>query len=259
MADLRVSCESGVLRMVMDRPAVRNALTAAMVDEMTAQLEALPGRDDVRVVLLAGAGGAFSSGADLSDQAGQPAQDGLDVSAMDRANRLVRAVVRADQPVVSAVDGVAAGFGCALALACDLVVAAPTSSFVLSFARVGLMPDGGTTATVAAAVGRARAMRMALLGDPLGGAEAHAAGLVSHLAAEGDLDAEVERLVARLAAGAPLAQAATKRAVNAATLDLLEPALETERRHQSLLLRTDDVAEGVLAFVEKRPARFLGR
>lgn len=259
MADLAVSCADGVLRVVMDRPAVRNALTAAMVDEMTALLEGLPGRDDVRVVLLGGSGGAFSSGADLSDQAGQPAQDGLDVSAMDRANRLVRAVVRADQPVVAAVDGVAAGFGCSLALACDLVVASTRSTFLLAFARVGLMPDGGATATVAAAVGRARAMRMALLGEALTGPEAHAAGLVSHLAGPDDFAAEVEQVVGRLAAGAPLAQTATKRAVNAVTLDLLEPALETERRSQSLLMRTDDVAEGVTAFVEKRRPEFRGR
>ena len=244
-----------MLRVVLNRPQVLNALSADMVDELASTLEGLPGRDDVRVVLISGAGGAFSTGADLS---GRDAHEHFDVSALDRASRLVRAVVRCDKPVVAAVEGVAAGFGCSLALACDLVVASSSASFMLAFARVGLMPDGGATATVAAAVGRARAMRMALLAEPLSGAAAYDAGLVSHLVEDAAYAETVEKLVRRLAAGAPLAQAATKRAVNAATLHHLEPALESERRGQSVLLRTDDVAEGMRAFAERRPARFTG-
>ena len=146
----------------------------------------------------------------------------------------------------------AAGVGCSLALACDLVWRPASARFLLAFARIGLMPDGGASATVAAAVGRARAMRMALLAEPLSGEEAHAAGLVSHLVDDEALAETAEDVVRRLAAGPPLALAATKRAVNAATLVELEPALERERSGQSLLLRTDDAAEGMRAFSARR-------
>ncbi|MGZ4437126.1 MAG: enoyl-CoA hydratase-related protein, partial [Nocardioidaceae bacterium] len=226
-----------------------------MSDALAAALERARGRDDVRVVVVAGRGGAFCSGADLS---GADAHENFDVTSLDRANRIVRAVVALDQPVVAVVAGVAAGVGCSLALASDLVVAAESASFVLAFARIGLMPDGGATATVAAAVGRARAMRMALLGESLPASAAYDAGLVAFLAADTELDRVAEGLLRRLADGPPLALAATKRAVNAATLGGLEDALQRERSGQTLLLRTADVAEGMRAFAEKRRPRFTG-
>jgi enoyl-CoA hydratase len=143
-------------------------------------------------------------------------------------------------------------------LAADLVVASAHASFLLAFARIGLMPDGGSTATLAAATGRARAMRMALLGEPLTAREAYDAGLVSHLATEDRFDATVTDLVHRLAAGPPLAHAATKKAVNAATLPHLEESLERERTGQTILLRTADAAEGISAFLQKRRPEFRG-
>lgn len=252
MPDLHVSTSAGVLRIVLDRPHVHHALTGEMADTLAAEVEGATARDDVRAVLLTSTGPAFSTGADLTG-AGD-----LDGTALDRANRMVRAITGTDKPVVAAVPGVAAGVGCSVALACDLVVAAESASFLLAFTRVGLMPDGGASATVAAAVGRARAMRMALLAEALPAPEAYAAGLVSHLVPDADLAPTVERLLARLAQGPPLAFAATKKAVNAATLDRLHDALELERRGQSLLLRTDDAREGMTAFVERRPARFTG-
>jgi enoyl-CoA hydratase len=255
MEGLEIRTEAGVLRLTMDRPGQLNALTAAMSDRIAVELEGAATRDDVRVVLLAGAGRAFCSGADLS---GTDAHQNFDVTSLDRANRLVRAVTGLDKPVVAAVDGVAAGVGCSTALACDLVVASVRASFLLAFARIGLMPDGGATATVAASVGRARAMRMALLGEALGAQEAYDAGLVSHLATAEDFDGTVEALVAKLAAGPPLSYAATKKAVNAATLGQLPDALERERTGQTILLRTADAAEGVRAFGEKRQPEFRG-
>ncbi|WP_254185138.1 enoyl-CoA hydratase-related protein [Nocardioides panacis] len=145
-----------------------------------------------------------------------------------------------------------------MALACDLVVARESASFLLAFARIGLMPDGGATATVAASVGRARAMRMALLGEALPARDAYDAGLVSHLAADDTFEDTVEQVVARLAAGPPLSYAATKKAVNAATLGHLNDALERERTGQTVLLRTADVAEGMRAFGQKRRPVFRG-
>jgi enoyl-CoA hydratase len=180
------------------------------------------------------------------------------VRALDRANRIVRAVTRLDKPVVAGVHGVAAGVGCSIALASDLCVAAESASFLLAFARIGLMPDGGSTASVAASIGRARAMRLALLAEPLTGREAYDAGLVSHLVDDDAFDTVVTGLAARLAAGAPLALAATKRAINAATFAGLDDALERERTGQAILLTTADAAEGMRAFAERRTPDFEG-
>ncbi|HEX5769689.1 MAG TPA: enoyl-CoA hydratase-related protein [Nocardioidaceae bacterium] len=252
---LRITTEAGALRITLDRPGHLNALTADMADRVAEEVERAAVAEDVRVIVLAGTGPAFSAGADLS---GEDAHENFDVTSLDRANRIIRAITGTPKPVVAAVNGVAAGVGCSAALACDLVVAAESASFLLAFSRIGLMPDGGATATVAASVGRARAMRMALLAEPMAAREAFDAGLVSHLAADGDFAEAVEAVVGRLTAGPPLAYAATKKAVNGATLHRLEDALERERHGQTVLLRTDDAAEGMRAFAQKRRPVFRG-
>jgi enoyl-CoA hydratase/carnithine racemase len=242
-----------VLTLTLDRPEALNALSAELADALADELERATSYDDVGVVVLRGAGRAFCAGADIRGNDGP-----LDVRALDRANRIVRAVTRCDKPVVAAVQGAAAGVGCSIALACDLCVAAESASFLLAFARIGLMPDGGSTASVAASVGRARAMRMALLAEPLTGREAYDAGLVSHLCEDDALATVVGEVAAQLAAGAPLGLAATKRAVNAATYAGLDDALERERTGQTILLRTADAAEGMRAFAQRRPPEFEG-
>ena len=253
LVDLR---EDGTLWLTFNRPDAFNAFSPELSVALAERLEDAATRDDVRVVVLTGTGAAFSAGADIS---GAKAHERFDGRALDAANRIIRAVTGCPKPVVAAVNGVAAGVGCSTALAADLVVAAESASFLLAFARIGLMPDGGTSATVAASIGRARAMRMALLAEPLTGREAYDTGLVSHVAVDDELPGLVDKIVGRLAKGAPLGQAATKRAVNAATLDLLEPALERERTGQTILLRTDDAAEGMRAFSERRRPDFRGQ
>ena len=255
LAELEIRVADGALWLTFNRPDVLNALSAEMAAQLAEELERASARDDVRVVVITGAGAAFSAGADISGQD----HEHFDVRALDAANRIIRAVTGCAKPVVAAVNGVAAGVGCSTALAADLVVAAESASFLLAFARIGLMPDGGTSATVAASIGRARAMRMALLAEPLTATEAYAAGLVTHVAPDPEFPALVDKLVRRLAAGPPLAHTATKRAINAATLTDLEPALERERTGQTILLRTEDAAEGMRAFSERRRPDFRGR
>ncbi|MGN6576189.1 MAG: enoyl-CoA hydratase-related protein [Nocardioides sp.] len=252
---LDIRTEDGVLRLTMDRPRQMNAMTAAMADRLAEELERATARDDVRVVLLTGAGNAFCAGADVS---GTDAHENFDVTALDRANRIIRAIVGLDKPVVAGVNGSAAGVGCSMALACDLAIARWSAEFRLAFSRIGLMPDGGATATVAAAVGRPRAMRMALLGEGVQARAAFEAGLISHVVADDDYEVMLERLLGLVVAGPPLAHAATKKAINAATLPDLDGALERERTGQTILLRTEDVAEGMRAFGGKRRPHFRG-
>jgi enoyl-CoA hydratase len=252
----RVDHRDGALWITLDAPETFNALTGPMTVGLVERLRDATTRADVRVVVLTGTGPAFSAGADLT---GDDPQDKYDAAAVDAANLLIRSVTECDLPVVCGLNGVAAGVGMSLVLACDLVVATASASLTLAFSRIGLMPDGGATATLAAAVGRVRAMRMALLSDALGAEEAYAAGLVSHVFPDEDYAAGLEKVVSRLATGAPLALAATKKAVNAATLDRLADAFQRERAGQSLLLRTEDVAEGMRAFNEKRRPEFRGR
>ena len=254
--DMTVELVDGVLRLTFQRPEVLNAMSGLMALTLAEQLERANADDDVRVVVITGSGGSFSAGADIG---GEAAVERFDVRALDAANRIIRAEVACSKPVLAAVDGVAAGVGCSVALAADVIVASESAAFLLAFARVGLMPDGGASATVAAAIGRSRAMRMALLAEPLTGQEAYDAGLVTHVATAAEFPGLVDKLTRRLASGPPLAYAAAKKAVNAATLDQLEAALERERTGQTILLRTEDAAEGMRAFSEQRRAQFRGR
>jgi enoyl-CoA hydratase len=256
MSDLEIRLDDGALWLTLNRPDQFNALTGEMVLGLVQELRGATARDDVRVVVLTGSGAAFSAGADLG---GDNAQDNYDAGSVDGANMLIRAIVDLDKPVVCGLNGIVAGVGMSAALACDLIVATESAALTLAFTKIGLMPDGGATATVAASVGRAKAMRLALLSDLLTAQEAYDAGLVSHVFADDDYAAQLEKIVRRLARGAPLAFAATKKAVNAATLGSLDGAFQRERAGQSLLLRTEDVAEGMKAFAEKRRAEFKGR
>ncbi|MCW2839976.1 MAG: enoyl-CoA hydratase [Aeromicrobium sp.] len=240
----------GVLTITWNDPDRLNGLTAEMIDKASDAIE--QAGDGVRVIVLRGAGRAFSTGARL---------DGTisGTEPMDVANRLIRTITSSPLPVVAAVNGPAAGFGCSIALAADITIAQESAYFLLPFANIGLLPDGGTTAVVAASVGRARAMAMALLGERLPAEEAARAGLIHAAVPDERHAAEVEQVVARLAAGASLAYRAAKEAITAATLGHLEEVLDRERGLQTALFGTQDFAEGATAFVEKRAPTFVGR
>ncbi|KTR87869.1 enoyl-CoA hydratase [Microbacterium testaceum] len=229
-----------------------NSLDDAMLRALAEAVAEEPGSD--RVIVLRGAGRGFCAGADLGR-----VEDLADASAaatIDAANDLVGALTRSPLPVVAVVHGPCAGVGVSIALAADIVIASTDAFFQLAFTKVGLMPDGGASALVAASVGRARAVRMALLAERLGAQEAAASGLIARAVAPSDLAAEADAIIAALAAGAGDALARTKAAVNAATLGGLDDAFGRERAGQLVLLGAADFAEGVRAFGDRRPPRF---
>jgi enoyl-CoA hydratase len=210
----------------------------------------------VRVVRLGGAGRGFSSGAGISEEdQNQKSIDGP-ASVLDAANRSVRAIVNLPQPVVAVVQGACAGVGASLALACDVVLASEKAFFMLAFTKIGLMPDGGASALIAAAVGRIRAMRMALLAERIPATEAHEWGLVTAVYPADEFDAEVSKVISTLVSGPAVALRKTKHAINSATLTEFEGALELERQGQLSLLHSHDFREGTKAFQERRPAKF---
>jgi enoyl-CoA hydratase len=242
----------GVLRVTLNRPDRLNAVTAGILHAVADAVDTADA-DGIRVIVVTGAGRAFSSGADVGPDGSAP---GLDT--LDAANRLVTSIASTPVVVVAAVNGIAAGVGCSMALAADLTIAKESAAFMLAFTKIGLMPDGGASLLVPAAIGRARALRMALLAEKVGAATAVEWGLIADVVADAEFDDHVEGLVTQLAAGPPLAYAATKRTLNAATLALLESVLSAERAGQTPLLESADFAEGMTAFQEKRPAVFVG-
>ncbi|MBX7451033.1 enoyl-CoA hydratase [Mycolicibacterium sp. 3033] len=255
--DLRVAREGGVLTVQLHRPDSLNSLTASMLTTLADALERAAGDPEVRVVRIEGAGRGFSSGAGISESDhADPGAAGTPAEVLDAANRAVRAIVALPQPAVAVVQGPAAGVGVSIALACDVVLASEKAFFMLAFTKIGLMPDGGASALIAAAIGRIRAMRMALLAERIPAAEAFDWGLVSAVYPADDFATEVDAVVARLARGPAVALRKTKDAVNAATLTELESALEREKVGQLMLLDANDFREGARAFQQRRDPSF---
>jgi 2-(1,2-epoxy-1,2-dihydrophenyl)acetyl-CoA isomerase len=250
----------GVGRLTLNRPETLNAWTAQFGHELKRVLGGEASVDSVRAVLVTGAGRGFSSGADL--KAGfEPAEDGmpdLRKELREIYHPVIAAVRQLPKPVVAAVNGPAVGIGCSLALACDLVMAAESAYFGLAFVNIGLMPDGGSTAFVPPAVGKARAFQMALLGERVPATQALDWGLVNWVCPDEDLTAEASALAERLAAGPTNSYAASKQALNGFIYGDLDAQLNLEAELQHKLARTNDFLEGATAFVEKRAPAFTG-
>jgi enoyl-CoA hydratase/carnithine racemase len=253
-SELDLETRDTVLRVTFTRPDVLNALTPTMLAEATRAIGEAGHDDGVRAVLLTARGRAFSSGADL----GGSDDTERKTAVLDEANALVAAIVACPKPVVAGVNGLAAGVGATIALSCDLVVARASSYVLLAFANIGLMPDGGATAILPAAIGRVRASRMALLAERIPAAQAFEWGLISHVVDDDAYEQQLEDLLARLAGGPTLAYARTKAALGASTLALLEQAQRLERDGQIELFDSSDVTEGVAAFRERRRPNFTG-
>lgn len=255
--DLTVSLDDGVLTVTLNRPDSLNSLTAPMLQTFAATLEQAAKDPQVRVVRIGGAGRGFCSGAGISEEDhANPGAAGSPADVLDAANRCVRAIAALPQPAVAVVHGAAAGVGVSLALACDVVLASEKAFFMLAFTKIGLMPDGGASALIAAAVGRIRAMRMALLAERIPAAEAYDWGLVSAVHPADAFNEEVDKVIATLVSGPAVALRKTKGAINAATLTELEDALEREKKGQLELLDSNDFREGTKAFQQRRAATF---
>ncbi|MDT5067875.1 MAG: enoyl-CoA hydratase [Mycobacterium sp.] len=251
MSRIRAEQDGAVLRIRLNRPEKLNAVDTPMLDELSARFRDAAADDTVRAVLLTGAGKAFCSGGDLSG--------GDTAGAAEAANRVVQAITGLPKPVVAGVHGGAVGFGCPLALACDLVVAAPSAYFQLAFTRVGLMPDGGASGLLPGLIGRARTARMAMTAERVFAATAFEWGMISYLTADDDYESTVERVLQSVSDGPTVALGWTKRALAAATLGDLQAVQAIEAEGQTTLVETADFREGVRAFRERRDANFQGR
>lgn len=245
-----------VLRVTLTNPRRKNAIDYDTMVALGETFLAAAADRSVRVIVLTGAGGDFCTGADLAASAAAGQRGITSDMVMDAANRLVKAIVDAPIPVIARIKGAAAGVGVGIALAADLVYAAEDSYLLLAFINIGLMPDGGAAAMVAAAAGRPLAAEMALLGERLPAPAAKAAGLFTAVVAEDELDAKVEAAAAKIAAGPRRALELTKRALNAATLTALDSALAAEKTGQSELLQSPDFFEGATATLTKRKPVF---
>jgi enoyl-CoA hydratase/carnithine racemase len=258
MADVLTRDDARVRWITLNRPETRNALTTQVNDAVRAAVESAPG-DGARVVVLGGAGGAFSSGLDLR----VAAEEGMDPERIESRMRthfhgLIRAIRACPLPTIAAVDGAAAGFGCDLALACDLRLVSDRARFGEIFVKRGLMPDGGGTWLLPRLIGLGRALELMLTGDLVDATEAHRIGLANRVFPAEQLESAAWDFARNLAAGPPLVHRTVKAAVEAASHSSLDQALEGEVRGQLRLLASADFQEGIAAFLEKRPPAFRG-
>jgi 2-(1,2-epoxy-1,2-dihydrophenyl)acetyl-CoA isomerase len=249
--------EAGIARLTLNRPDRLNSFTVQMHEEVA---DALSDLGDARVLVLTGAGRGFCAGQDLNDRAVAPGQAvDLGESVEKRYNPLVRRLTSLPMPVIARVNGVAAGAGANIALACDIVIAAKSAKFIQSFANIGLIPDSGGTWVLPRLVGQARALGLALTAEPLPAEKAAEWGLIWKAVEDEALDAEVDALAARFAAAPTRGLAAIKKMIRESWGHSLDEELDLQRDAMRELGGSEDYREGVAAFMEKRTPRFTGR
>jgi 2-(1,2-epoxy-1,2-dihydrophenyl)acetyl-CoA isomerase len=258
---VQVQRRGAVTTILLDRPQAMNAVNAELGDDLLEALTDVAGDDSVRAVVLTGNGRAFSSGADLRSgfeptEAGRP---NVQKALTERFHPIILTLRQMPKPVVAAVNGAAAGIGCSFALACDLVLAAESSYFLLAFVNIGLVPDGGSSVLIPERIGFARAAELAMLGERLPAMKALEWGLINRVVSDETLQEEAGALADRLAQGPTRSYAGTKQQLNAWQFARIEAQLALEARLQQEMAESADFIEGVSAFVEKRDARFDGR
>jgi 2-(1,2-epoxy-1,2-dihydrophenyl)acetyl-CoA isomerase len=261
METVTLERRDGELRITLNRPDALNAWNKQLGEDLLAAVREAAADDGVRAVVITGAGRAFSSGADL--RAGfDPTPEGhpdVETVLHDVYHPIIAGLRELPKPVVAAVNGPAVGIGCSLALAADLIVAAESAYFLLAFVNIGLVPDGGSSLLLPERVGLARATEMAMLGERIGARQALEWGLVNRVTADDELGGVVDALATKLAGGPTRAYAGIKRQFNAWLFTRMAEQLDLEASIQQQSAASGDFAEGVQAFLEKRPAAFSGR
>ncbi len=260
MDTLIVERSAGVVNVTMNRPERKNAANNQMLRELQATFEEVERTPGDRVMVLGGAGGAFCTGADLGDPNG-PATDESQstLSRMRRLGDVALSLHRITKPTIAKVDGYAVGAGCSLALGCDLIVCSETAKLSMIFSRRGLSLDNGASWLLPRLVGLAKAKEIALFGGMWSGQEALEAGLINRVLAQSELDAFVADWATTLAGGPPLALSMSKTLLHASSTSSMEQAVENEARCQSLNFSSEDTAEALAAFRDKRDPIFHGR
>jgi len=254
----------GAAKIELNRPETLNAWNRQFGYDLLAAVEAVAQDDEVRAVMITGAGRGFSSGADLKEMGTQDdrtpeGHPDVQRTLTERYHPIITGIRRMPKPVLAAVNGPAVGIGCSLALCCDLIVAAESAYLLLAFVNIGLVPDGGSSVFVPARAGHARAFEMAMMGERVPAAQAEAWGLINRAYPDERFAAEAEALLERLAAGPTRSYAGTKRQLNNRIYWGMDEQLELEAEIQQEMAASQDFLEGVTAFVQKRQADFGGK
>jgi 2-(1,2-epoxy-1,2-dihydrophenyl)acetyl-CoA isomerase len=258
------SVADGVATVELNRPDSLNSWNGQFGDDLLAAIARCREDDEVRSVLITGAGRGFSSGADLRELGGgaatrEEAPDAVYRQLTEVYHPIMVGIRELPKPVVAAVNGPAVGIGCSLALCCDLILAAESAYFLLAFVNIGLVPDGGSSVWLPTRIGMARATELCMLGERVPASQALEWGLINRVVADGELREVAGALTARLAAGPTLSYAGTKRQLNSWLYSRMGEQLDLEAQIQREMVGSADSLEGALAFVQKRPPQFTGR
>ena len=253
--NIKVEFENKVCVVTLNRPEIRNALGQEMREELRGFFTSIKDNDEVKVIIITGEGKAFSAGGDLSALKTVDAVSGR--RRLQAGHEMIHSILNLEKPVIAAVNGIAAGAGSSLALACDLIVATHSTSFIQSFIKVGLIPDLGSIYFLPRLIGRHRALELMLAGGKISADQAQKMGVINRIVPDDLLLEEAHSLAATLAEGPAIAMGLTKRLTNKSILAEISETLELEGFAQGMCFETEDFKEGVNAFFEKRKPQFI--